>query len=249
MKSWTLRIAAVVCVVAGGAGQVEAQVTSRVHRATDPVTGAEVRVSQAAAGSIFMEIAAPGVTVTKHAANGVVSTVVRAAKDELRIDASRSSVVVSSGGRRVEATGARLERLKDVRAFIAQSPAARQAAVLLGRISLGHFSPLTLAILSTRNMLLGTSEVTAARQELGDAIGNAFSKVRAVTIAMQDRQGSSDSPTDCWNKYVREAISAWTEYEDCLESSGFWGDFACDILYDMRAIGAFTWWMKCVAIS
>jgi hypothetical protein len=243
MKSWTFQIAAAVCVVVGGAGRAEAQATSRVHRATDPVTGAEVRVSQTPSGSLFMEIAAPGVTVTKHASNGLVSTVVRVAKDELRIDASRSAVVVSSGGRRVEATAARLDRLKDAHALIAQSPAAAQAVRLLGRISFGHYSPLTLAILSTRNMLLGTADVTAGRQELGGIMENAVNQLRTVRVAVQE------SPTDCWNKYVKEALLAWKEYEDCLDSSGFWGDFACDILYDMRAIGAFTWWMKCVAIS
>jgi hypothetical protein len=243
MKSWTLQIAAVVCVVAGGAGRAEAQATSRVQRATDPVTGAEVRVSQTPAGSLFMEIAAPGVTVTKQASNGVVSTVVRVAKDELRIEASRSAIIVSSGGRRVEATAARLDRLKDAQALIAQSPAAAQAARLLGRISLGHYSPLTLAILSTRNMLLGTADVKAGRQELGSLMDNAVNQLRTVRVAVQD------SPTDCWNKYVKEALLAWKEYEDCLDSSGFWGDFACDLLYDMRAVGAMTWWMKCVAIS
>lgn len=243
MKSWTLQIAATVCVVVGGAGRAEAQATSRVHRATDPVTGAEVRVSQTPAGSLFMEIAAPGVTVTKQASNGVVSTVVRVAKDELRIEASRSAVIVSSGGRRVEATAARLDRLKDAHALIAQSPAAAQAARLLGRISFGHYSPLTLAILSTRNMLLGTADVKAGRQELGGLMDNAVNQLRTVRVAVQD------SPTDCWNKYVKEALLAWKEYGDCLDSSGFWGDFACDILYDMRAVGAMTWWMKCVAIS
>ena len=138
MKSWTFQIAAVVCVVAGGAGRAEAQATSRVHRATDPVTGADVRVSQTPAGSLLMEIAAPGVTVTKHASNGTVRTVVRVAKDELSIDASRSALVVSSGGRRIEATAARLDRLKDARALIAQSPAAIQAARLLGLAYVEH---------------------------------------------------------------------------------------------------------------
>jgi hypothetical protein len=243
MKSWMLRIAAVMVVVFGGAAQADAQATSRVHRVTDPETGAEVRVSQTPAGSLFMEIAAPGVTVTKHAANGTVSTVVRVAKDELRIDASRSSVVVSTGGRRVEATPARLDQLKVAQTVIARSPAAIQAVRLLGRISFGHYSPLTMAILSTRNMLLGSGDVSAGRRQLGTIMEDVVAQMRPVRVALQD------SPTDCWNKYVKEALLAWKEYEDCLESSGFFGDFACDILYDMRAIGAFTWWMKCVAIS
>ena len=230
-------------VLAGAAGRAEAQATSRVHRATDPVTGAAVTVSQSPAGILLMEIAAPGVTVTKRAANGTVSTVVRVTKDELTIDASRSSLVVSAGGRRVEATSASLNRLPEARALIARSPAAVQAARLLSRVSFGPYSPLTMAILSTRNMLLGTGDASAGRRELGEIVGDVAGQVRLSRVAVQD------SPTDRWNKYVREALAAWKEYEDCLDSSGFWGDFACDILYDMRAIGAFTWWMKCVAIS
>ena len=64
MTSWTLRIAAVMIVLAGAAGRAEAQPTARVHRATDPATGTHVTVSQGLAGSLFMEIAAPGVTVS-----------------------------------------------------------------------------------------------------------------------------------------------------------------------------------------
>jgi len=260
MKSWTLRIATIVAVVLGGVIEATAQTgeTTRVHRASDPATGAEVRVSQSPAGSIVMEIAAPGVTVTKRASNGTVTTVVRVAKDELTIEASRSAIIVSSGGRKVEATAARLERLGEAQALIARSPAARQAAELLGRISFGQFSPLTLAILSTRNMLLGTAEATAARGELGARIEGMATEPRLMRVsAQQERvqedaqnsQGTGSSPTDCWNKYVKEALLAWAEYEDCMKNSGFFGDLACALLYDMRAIGAFTWWMKCVAIS
>jgi len=27
------------------------------------------------------------------------------------------------------------------------------------------------------------------------------------------------------------------------------GMLACDVIYDMRAIGAFSWWVHCVALS
>ena len=62
----------------------------------------------------------------------------------------------------------------------------------------------------------------------------------------------SQSPTDCWNAYAREAIAAWSEYEDCL-SDVKWYEFleatGCAVIYDMRAIGAFSWWAKCVALA
>jgi hypothetical protein len=247
MNSWTLRIAAVVGVVVLGATQAEAQSALRTHRVIDPATGAEARVSQTPAGSVFLEITAPGVTVTKRAVNGAVTTVVRVAKDELTIEASRTAIAVTSGGRRVEASAGRLNSLQNARAAIAQSPAAVQAAQLLSRVSFGHYSPLTLAVLSTRNMLLGKTEIIAGRHDIGAFMQDATNQVRTTRVALQDRAG--DSPTDCWNKYAKEAIAAWIEYEDCLRNSGFFGDFACDILYDLRAIGAFTWWMKCVAIS
>ena len=74
----------------------------------------------------------------------------------------------------------------------------------------------------------------------------------AWTDHEQDKQGSTSSPTDCWNAYSKEAIAAYIEYEECMKPLSWWeflDEAACATVYDMRAIGAFSWWMKCVALN
>jgi hypothetical protein len=241
IKSWTFRVMVAACLAVAGTTEVWAQAET-VLRATDPATGAEVRVSGGGAG-VVLELAAPGVTLTKRSEAGRVVTVVRTAKDELTVEASRSAIVVSGRGGRVEVTSARPDRLREAQAVIARSTAASDAARLLGRVSFGQFSPLTLTLLSTRNMLLGSAEAAEGRRAQTELLQQLTAQPRVLRVSSQS------SPTDCWDKYVREAIAAFTEYEDCLRNSGFWGDFACDIVYDMRAIGAFYWWAKCNAIK
>ncbi len=243
MKSYRVVFSVVVCAVLGGASQAGAQESGlKVLRTTDPGTGAALTVSQSASGYTVLELAAPGLTLTKQASAGRVVTVVRVHKDELTIEASRSAKVVSTGAKRVEVTAASPQRATAALALIAGSPAAREAVKLLGKVALGEYSPLTLTLLSTRNMLLGGREA-AARVAIGEELDRLVPAPRLTRVALQS------SPTDCWDKYVREAVAAWQEVKDCLDSSGVIGDIGCVLLYDMRAIGAMTWWMKCVAIS
>ena len=245
MKALTRLMMAALCVVAAVAAPARAadQAPKAVQRATDPVTGAEVRVSQGRNGTLSLELAAPGLTLTKQAKDGVVTTVVRVAKDELKIEARRDLVIVSGRGGRVEVPAARPDRLAAAQALIARSPAVADAVRLLGRMSIGHDSPLGLTLLSTRALLLAARNDVAGLKVLAGAVAALRERPVLTRVAWQS------SPTDCWNKYAIEAIAAWREYEDCTRNSGFWGDLACAALYDMRAVGAFTWWLKCSAIS
>ncbi len=245
MKSAMFLITTMVLVASAPATPAGAgsQAPRVVHRATDPATGAVVRVSQSVAGDLGFEIAAPGLTLTKRVEAGRVITVVRTSRDQVTIEADKSSVTVIGRGGRVEATAAHPERLKAARALVAASPAAAAAVRLLGKVAFGHYTPLNLTILATRAMLLDALGDQAGREGLIAAL-EALRRAPVVT-----RVGWQSSPTDCWEKYTKEAITAYREFEDCLKNSSFWEDFGCGVLYDMRAIGAMTWWMKCVAIS
>ena len=74
-------------------------------------------------------------------------------------------------------------------------------------------------------------------------------------LADQEKDGAAraSTPTDCWNAYPKEAIAAYIEYEECMKDLTLVGhprrDAAAPSVYDMRAIGAFSWWMKCVALN
>jgi hypothetical protein len=245
MKAALFLVSTAVLVVSAPAAPAGAvpQAPKVVHRATDPATGAQVRVSQSVSGDLGFEIAAPGLTLTKRAEGGRVITVVRTSRDQVTIEADRSSVTVIGRGGRAQATASNPGGLKTARALVAGSPAAAEAARLLGRIALGQYAPLNLTILSTRAMLLDAVGDSSGR----DALLSAVEALRSAPALR--RVGWQSSPTDCWEKYTKEAIAAYREFEDCLKDSNFWEDFGCGVLYDLRAIGAMTWWMKCVAIS
>ena len=56
---------------------------------------------------------------------------------------------------------------------------------------------------------------------------------------------------DCWTEYTAEAIAAWIEYENCVDSEQWWdvpGMLSCLAIYEMRAIGAFSVWASCVGL-
>jgi hypothetical protein len=58
-------------------------------------------------------------------------------------------------------------------------------------------------------------------------------------------------PGDCWREYSIEAIAAYKELEDCLRDVSWYElgkEFSCGTLYDLRAIGAFSWYLHCVAL-
>ncbi len=66
-------------------------------------------------------------------------------------------------------------------------------------------------------------------------------------IGLGDQDG--DGPGDCWDVYVEEAIEAYIEYEECMSDEQWWdlwGQTGCAAIYEMRAIGAFSWWVSCV---
>ena len=64
--------------------------------------------------------------------------------------------------------------------------------------------------------------------------------------------GQTMGPGDCWDQYAKEAIAAATELEDCERNVQWWDYFGyhrCNLIYEMRAIGAFSWWLKCVSLT
>ena len=49
-----------------------------------------------------------------------------------------------------------------------------------------------------------------------------------------------------------EVVAAFKEYEDCLAGLSWYEVFdwmSCAVIYDIRAIGAFAWYLKCVGLG
>ena len=92
-------------------------------------------------------------------------------------------------------------------------------------------------------MLVSASGDTAGARELVKAAGPA--RAERIVKTSNEEQG----PGTCWYLYAAEAIAAYIEYEDCMNQL-YWYELldmiGCALIYDMRAIGAFSWWVTCV---
>jgi hypothetical protein len=137
--------------------------------------------------------------------------------------------------------------MDEANAMIARSRAARLAADLLNRINTSDAS-LARVLLSTRAMLLAAANDRTGVADLARWTEEARARAasgRPVVV----KTGFQDSPTDCWNKYAAEAIAIYKEYEDCINNLSWYQvvqAMACLAIYDLRALGAFSWYIGCV---
>lgn len=215
-----------------------------VQRVKDPGTGLEIRIEQQRPGDVAFEIGSRDVTVRRELSNGRLVTTVSTRNEKIAFALDRNGMVVSSPRGRVRLIASNPEAGKTVVAWMAASPAIHQATALLARVRLGAGSPVGHTLMLTRAFLLSTAgERDAALAQLRDARAS-LETVRVVPAGFQ-------GPGDCWDAYVREAIAAIDEYRSCMNGVA-WYDLlsqaACNTVYDMRAIGAFSWWVSCVGL-
>ena len=216
-----------------------------VDRVKDAASGGEVRVYAAGPQDITMEIAAKGVTITRHFVGTGSETTVATAGDRvvLAVDRGRFAVTTNEGVMRLsQPTIAQAEIVRD---RVRRSPAMQRALSLLERMRVSPTLPIAPLVWSARLVVQGAM---GNLERLPPAPRLAVTaRTRLLPIAL-DQNG----PGYCWDEYAREAIEAFMEFEDCLRNLRwweFWGDDACWLVYDMRAIGAFAWWIKCVGLN
>jgi hypothetical protein len=215
------------------------------HRVSDPVSGAEVRVYRTEPGTTRFDVSDDRVTVAKTVSAGRSQTTIRTGAEEisivmapgvLRVEGTRGTDVLGVGDR---AGSERVSRR------LAGSSAVREALGLLARVSSRSASPIAHAVLSTRVVLSRLS----GNVEAGAAMARSVHRVvpeRLMRVSL-----AADGPGECWDEYVEEAIDTYIEYENCVDDTDWWnlaGLAGCLTIYEMRAIGAFSWWMSCVAL-
>lgn len=228
-----------------------------IHQEVDRNTSAVIRVFRTADGG-RIELVKQGLTVSKSIAGDRVMTRMSEGADQLVIATDRGTMSVSSRGATVTAARSDRATLERGRQLIAASSVGRHAAAVIGKLGLVSTTPIQPLLLTTRAFILAAAGDGDGGRELGRwarqaAIGVNSRPVAlkvALSISQQDKTGSS--PTDCWEKYSKEAVAAFVEYEECMKDLHWWeflDEAACAAIYDMRAIGAFSWWMKCVALN
>jgi len=240
--------AGVVCAMAGSVlpARAERPGPTPVYRHVDRGTGAEVRLYRPTADRAAVEVVATDLLIVKSLAPGRTETRIVGSGEDLTITLDRAGVAVTDSRLPLTADGSTTEGLRQARGRIQSSTAVRRAVRLLGQMDVRDTSPISHTLLVTRALLgsaLGEPDADDALRSWSKRAGPGVRLVRAAA------QQQPDGPTDCWTSYVMEAITAWIEYEDCVDSEEWWdipGMLGCLLIYDIRAIGAFSWWVSCV---
>ncbi len=213
-----------------------------VQRVKDPATGVEVSVSQDKPGSVVVEARDGIVTVRRQLTKDRVQTIVTTSTERVVFTVDASGVSVTSGRRQVRLSLAHPENARDLERLLGSSPALRQADALLARVKMSAASPVGHTLSLTRAFLLGV----AGRRDEAVGVAQAARAHLQTARVVEARLG----PDDCWNQYTKEAIAAYSEYVDCMNHTPWYDPInSCTIIYGMRAIGAFSWWVSCVGLS
>jgi hypothetical protein len=216
---------------------------SIVQRVKDPGTGLEVRVQQDRPGTVSIEIGDRGVTVRRELRADRLTTTVTSGGEKISLTVDKSGLLVTAPHGRVRVTPAHPEEGAAVVRLLNGSPAIRRGVELLGRVDLGITSPTGQTLLLTRAFLLS---VAGERDE-------ALAVVRAARAMLQTPRivDARFGPGECWDEYVKEALACYKEFEDCMRGLSWYdilGKTSCATIYDLRAIGAFSWWVSCVGL-
>ena len=228
-----------------------------VHQEVDRNTNAVVRVFKTTDGG-RIEVATPSLRVTKSVSGQRVVTRMSEGTEQLVISLDHDTLAVSSPAGRVTAPRSDHEKLERGRQLIAGSAVGRHAAALIGKMGFGSATPVQPMLLTTRAFILaaaGDDGRRELRQWASEAKARSASVARTkVSWSDQEKESTSKTmtPTECWDAYAKEAIAAYMEYEECMKDQAWWdllGQAGCATVYDMRAVGAFSWWLKCVALN
>jgi hypothetical protein len=215
------------------------------QRVTDPGTGLDVRVQVGGGADVSIEIGDASVSVQKQLIHGTDVTTMSTPTERMTVTLAPGRLIVDGTLGRVEASTKQPGSLLAARDLLRRSKAVDKSIALLDRVNLGPLSPLGHTLLSTKALLLIETGSTRGVDELRRWAQNARRAMTLRPVAL------GQSPTECWNAYAKEAIAAFIEYEDCMRGLKWYevlDALACAAVYDMRAIGAMSWWLNCVSL-
>ncbi len=218
----------------------------KVFLTTDARTGLQIRTTENAPDDVSIEVADPSVAIRRHIADqkSITTLTTRDETVTMEVDSSRWAVILPTG--RLEGQIAQRETLAPLAAALAGSRSADAALRLLSRLSLNPGSFSGHALLLTRALLQSLRGDQTGVAELVRWTTDRATHAGAVPAGLP-----TDGPLYCWNTYAIAAVQVNQDYRDCYDDCGSWHlacKLGCATVYDLRAEGAFAWWMKCTAI-
>ena len=216
-----------------------------IQQATDRETGAALRVYSTSTGP-RLEMQTPALLLQKQVMKDRVVTTLKGRGDTLVIDLGAESVSVVSNRQRVVTSTDNRAQLERARQLIANSSLAARAADLIGRIGFGPHSAIEPLLLTTRAFLMAARHDNTGARDLNTWMRN-LKKPQMVPVALAQR-----TPSDCWKAYGDEVLDAYLDYVECVKNLTWYdifGEKGCAVVYEVRILGAFTWYSGCVSLG
>jgi hypothetical protein len=227
-----------------GAEAQEIDLGKPVYQIADETAGAQVRIYEPRPGQIAWIASDAMVTVRKVASRDRTLTTMETSADKASVTIGVAGVTVERAGRSVIARPGDLKQAADARRLVERSDALRHGIALLGRVNLGPKSGIEHQLRTTRAILLSM---------IGNQTGMVAIRAMAAPAGVPHTiPASLQTAGECWEGYAKEAIAAFKEFEDCLAGLSWYEIFdwmSCAVIYDIRAIGAFAWYLKCVGLG
>jgi hypothetical protein len=193
-------------------------------------------------GEVSFELKNKDIAVRKTFDGAASLTTFSSAGRHVSISVSGNQIVVTGPGQHLRGTALELRSLEASAEYLRHSPVVIAAKRLLDRATLRPDVVEGNALLLTRALLgsmWGESTATVQYQRWTKA---------AVTPTKVVRARFDIGPGGCWDQYAAEAIRIMDDYIQCgngCDWSGYFCLGSCGLIYDIRAEGAFMWFMRC----
>jgi len=214
------------------------------YELADPASGTAFRVYRADPEDALFEIRGGDVTVRRHVTRRVSTTAITAGREALTLTSSAEGIrLAGPQGVLIARPGDRAAG-EAIRDHLRGSAAMDAAMTVLSRLAGSVSAPVAHVVSSTRHVLGALSGQPVPRPRL-TFDRSVRPRARLASTRIQT------TPGECWDIYAEEAIEIWMEYEDCVDTREWYdliGYTACASVYDLRAIAAFSWYLKCTAI-
>ena len=237
------------------AATVKASVAPRPAEAVFPIvfhtkdarTGLDIRTTQTKLDEVVVEVKDAGVAIRKRIGGGLSETTLTTKSGSVTMRLQGGAFTVKTNAGQVAGNLSDPKSLLPVNAALGKSRAALLAKDLLTRMTLNPNSVPGHALLLTRALLQSVGGDHTGADSLADWSKKQGGRTTVRRIGLTD-----DGPEYCWDTYAIAAIHIWDEYIDCYDNSCSWYNLLCKagcaLIYDLRAEGAFAWWLHCTAI-
>ncbi len=217
-----------------------------LQEAKDQASGSTMRVFATAEGP-RVELEARGLFLSKQVAGERVLTTLRGGGETLSIDLAPRVMTVTGTKTKAVATIGDRAQIERARQVIARSPLTERAAAIIGNIAFGPRSAIEPLLITTRAFLLAAVRNQPVAPEMNRWVRDYRSRTSIAKVSLEQR-----TPSDCWKAYGDEVLDAYLDYEDCVKNLHWYdpfGEKGCAVVYEVRIIGAFTWYSGCVSLG